>query len=134
MFTLLEWFVGLQTSVAKGSLPMGRIEVVDVADLPASKAPNWPHAHRVCLRIQGADTSGDSERDFFLCSEEPLTDWLLWIKVCQGVPRSALSYRFWFLVTIACAKRIGAAASMERSPPGTTRAAAPVLCARAHWE
>lgn len=74
----------VQSAVPKGALLIERVEVVDVATLPAAKVPSWPQPHRICLRVQAESASGDTDRDFYLCSEDPLTDWLMWVKVCQG--------------------------------------------------
>lgn len=82
--------VAAQEAMPKGLLPVDRLEVVDAGTVP-SKGVSWPHPYRVVLRVQGGagsaapgDTDGDVERTFYLCSEEPLTDWLLWLKVCQS--------------------------------------------------
>jgi hypothetical protein len=87
---------GAAVCVVQGRVPLGRmaldrLEVVPWDDVPPStRSLNFPHPYRLCVRYLANATGTDTfeeeleDRDFLLCSEEPVDDWIRWIKLLKG--------------------------------------------------
>ncbi len=90
----------LQDTFPLGVLRIEQLEIVPVQDVLAAQGASWPQPYRMCLRhntgakpdLDDSSAAADSaasasakDRDFLLCSEEPLDEWLQWIRIVQGV-------------------------------------------------